>query len=79
MRLPLLLALALAFTACEKVIVSPEATPVPATPTPATAVPTVAGKPGAAATSPTPKPGAWMYESKSSLDLSGKLGEKPKK
>ena len=68
MKLPLLLALALACTACDKVIFSPEATPAPATPVPATP-----------AASPTPKPGAWMRDSKTSLDKSGKLGEKGKK
>ena len=77
MKIPLLLALALVFSACEKAVPTPDSTPAPATPAPA-----VAGKPGAAATppgSPAPKPGAWMYDSKSSLDKSGKLGAKGKK
>ena len=79
MKLPLLLALALVFSACEKAVPTPDPTPAPTTPPP---VPTVAGKPVAAATPPTspaPKPGAWMYDSKSSLDKSGKLGAKGKK
>ncbi len=67
----LLLILTLALTACDNVVSTPDATPAPATPAPA-----VAAKPPA---SPTPKPGAWMYESKSGLDRSGKLGEKAKK
>ena len=82
MKLPLLLALALVFSACEKAVPTPDPTPAPATPPPATPAPAVAGKPGAAATppgSPAPKPGAWMYDSKSSLDKSGKLGAKGKK
>ena len=82
MKLPLLLALALALTACNNVVAPPDPTPAPATPPPATPTPAVAGKPGAAATppgSPAPKPGAWMYDSKSSLDKSGKLGAKGKK
>ena len=77
MKLSLLLAFALALTACDKVIFSSDPTPAPATPAPA-----VAGKAGAAATPPTspaPKPGAWMYDSKSGLDKSGKLGAKGKK
>ena len=72
MKLPLLLTLALVFSACEKAVPTPDPTPAP----------TVAGKPGAAATppgSPAPKPGAWMHDSKSSLDKSGKLGAKGKK
>ena len=82
MKLPLLLAFALALTACDKVIFSADPTPVPATPPPPAPAPAVAGKAGAAATpptSPTPKPGAWMYDSKSGLDKSGKLGAKGKK
>ncbi len=74
MKLPLLLSFALVLSACDKVIFSPDPTPVPATPPLETPVPTVAAK-----ASPTPKPGAWMYESKSSLDKSGKLGEKGRK
>jgi len=85
MKLLLLLAFALACTACDNVISNPDPTPAPETPIPATPVggrtgvapaPGVAGAPG---TSPAPKPGAWMYESKSGLDKSGKLGEKGKK
>ena len=75
MKLPFILPLALALAACDNVVSTPDPTPAPATPQPA-------AKPVAAATppaSPTPKPGAWMYESKSSLDRSGKLGEKAKK
>ncbi len=70
MKLPLLLALALPFAACEKAIFSPDATPAPAPSTPK-ATPPLA--------SPAPKPGAWMKDSKSALDKSGKLGEKGKK
>ena len=68
MKRPLLLALALTFSACDKPIFSPDATPAPTTPH---ATPPPA--------SPTPKPGAWMHDSKSGLDRSGKLGDKPKK
>ena len=73
MKLPLLFALVLTLTACEKAIFSADPTPAPATPPPP--APAVASKP----VSPTPKPGAWMYESKSSLDKSGKLGGKGQK
>ena len=69
MKLPLLLVLALTLAACDKVIFSPDSTPAPSTPPPATPAPA----------SPTPKPGAWMRDSKTTLDKSGKLGEKGKK
>lgn len=79
MKLPLLLALALALTACDNVVSTPDPTPAPATPPPATPVPAVAGQPGGAGTapgSPAPKPGAWMNEAKTGLDRSGPLGSK---
>ena len=80
MKLPVLLALALSLAACEKAIFSPDATPAPAPPaaaTPPPASPTPKATPPLA--SPAPKPGAWMKDSKSALDKSGKLGEKGKK
>lgn len=80
MKLPLLFVLALALTACDNVISTPDPTPAPATATPA---PAVAGQPGVAGAppaSPAPKPGDWMYQSKSGLDRSGALGgEGPQK
>ena len=74
MKLPVLLALALTLAACEKAIFSPDATPAPSPPS-APSAPTTTPRPA----SPTPKPGAWMKDSKSALDKSGKLGEKAKK
>ena len=73
MKLPLLLALALAGTACDRVLTNADPTPPPATPTP-----TLVAK-----ASPAPKPGAWMWGTPgsspkatlgSSLDKSGALG-----
>ena len=81
MKLPLILVLALAATACDRVLLTADPTPSPATPLPATPAPR-------AAASPTPKPGAWMWGTPggapkatpgSALDKSGALGAHGKK
>ncbi len=84
MKLPLLLVLTLAFTACDQVLYTPDATPIPApvpAATPVAGRPGVAQAPGGAVTppgSPAPKPGDWMWQKKKgALDQGGGLNSTP--
>jgi hypothetical protein len=68
LRSILVLAAALVTAGCDhNPLELSDATPVPVTPAPATPV----------TPKPTPKPGAWMWESKTGLDMSNKLNGTP--